>query len=95
MKRPLVDAIVAVLGESRLTYREIALAINREGSYRPRDGGQVPVAEVRVTVAAQPTIFLVDRTSCPNTVSVRTLPIEPNPRERGKSSTRSSELPDC
>jgi hypothetical protein len=71
MKRPLVDAIVSVIGKNRLTYREITNAINHSGCYHPRDGGCVPDAEVRVTIAANPAVFLVERSFHPHLISVR------------------------
>lgn len=64
------EAIVQVLGNRSLTYREITDSVNAQRIYVPRDGMLVPEAQVRATVGECLKYFKVDRSRPPHKVSV-------------------------
>lgn len=69
-ERPkLHDAIVQVLGNRSMTYRQIAEIINAGGLYMRKDGMLVPADQVRARVRQYPHLFEVDRSQTPHLVS--------------------------
>lgn len=65
----LLPAIVAVLGDESLTYRQIAKTLNEDRKYIPSDGLWLAVQQVRDCVRRHGSAFTVNRTPVPHLVS--------------------------
>jgi hypothetical protein len=70
MRAPLREAIESVIARQPLTYRGIALAINQDRLFLPRDGSFVATEQVRAAVRESPTHFVVDRRAMPHRVGL-------------------------
>ena len=67
------EAIEIVLrAESRpLTFTETAKLINRQGLYSRKDGKPVPASQISARVKNYPSLFTVDRSVSPSTISLK------------------------
>jgi len=65
------EAIIVVLGDRDLTYREIAEEINERRLYRTRTG-LVTTVDVRWRVFKYRHLFEIDKSQVPHRVGVRT-----------------------
>ena len=64
------EAIIRVLGQEALTYREITDTINEQRLYVPRDGMLVPRAQVRAVIRESSRFFDIDRSRSAHKVRV-------------------------
>jgi len=66
----LTDAILRVLDERPLPYREMTARLNHFPRYLPADGMCLAVAQVREHVRRHVEAFFIDKTLVPHVVSV-------------------------